>query len=272
MRKLLWAALSLVLTLGMGWLDYREDLGLSLSFFYLVPIGISAWLVGSSASLLICTLGTELWILTDLHSIRRGYHPVETAWNAATQLGFFLTVSLLLSGLRRALEREKALARVDPLTGAANGRAFEEAAQVELARARRDSHPLTLAYMDVDHFKRVNDEFGHKAGDALLRTVAQVVRAQIRSTDVFARIGGDEFVILMPQAGLAEARDRLEKVRSKLQEAARKPALPVTFSIGATTFLQTPASVDEMLKRADALMYTVKNGGRDRLAQEEHRG
>jgi diguanylate cyclase (GGDEF)-like protein len=119
--------------------------------------------------------------------------------------------------------------------------------------------------MDVDNFKAVNDLFGHLVGDKALATVASNLLNSLRQTDVVARVGGDEFAILMPETAADAAQTVLPKLQSSLIEEVRGHNWPITLSIGALTFNTTPASADEMLNLADQLMYTVKNSGKNNI-------
>jgi diguanylate cyclase (GGDEF)-like protein len=155
------------------------------------------------------------------------------------------------------------------LTAAANGRTFYEVAQLELLRLERTGRPLTVAYLDVDNFKAVNDRQGHAAGDALLRRVAETVQKHTRANDLLARLGGDEFALLLPDTAAENAVAVLQRLREALlREVIDGPECRVTFSIGAATFLQPPGDVDAMVRRVDALMYVVKRGGKDRVHHE----
>jgi diguanylate cyclase (GGDEF)-like protein len=173
--------------------------------------------------------------------------------------------------LRSAMEREKELARTDPLTGAMNSRAFGELATAELHRARRYERPFTLAYVDIDDFKAVNDRFGHSTGDTLLRLVAETMKQNSRAVDVIARVGGDEFVILLPETGPGPAQVVSRKLQERLLGVVQQNEWPVTFSIGAITFISPPATVDEMLRLADRLMYSAKKSGKNQIRHEIHK-
>jgi diguanylate cyclase (GGDEF)-like protein len=165
---------------------------------------------------------------------------------------------LVLHQLRVRLASEEILARTDGLTHIANRRAFIEAAQHELERARRNAHPLTLVYLDIDDFKDVNDQLGHTEGDALLVIVARTLRVGTRAIDAVARLGGDEFGLLLPETDEPMAAALLARVQASLGEAMVRHGWKVRFSTGAAVF-ETPAtSVDEMMARADELMYAAK--------------
>lgn len=161
----------------------------------------------------------------------------------------------------------------DTLTGLPNRRAFEERAEVEIARARAGA-PLSLAILDIDHFKRVNDERSHAVGDAVLRRFAQVAGTVCRSDDLLARVGGEEFVLLLPGLALDAAlglcgRMREAVVESDLSDVAR--GLPVTVSIGVAEAGADP-SLEALMEAADVALYRAKNGGRNRVEMAGHRG
>jgi diguanylate cyclase (GGDEF)-like protein len=191
---------------------------------------------------------------------RRGapLHSAILAWNLVIQLGVYLALVLLLAGFRSRLEGEQQLARTDGLTQVANRRAFIEAAELELERSRRTGRPLTLAYVDCDDFKVVNDERGHAVGDVLLVTVAQTLRASTRAVDAVARLGGDEFGLLLPETDGATAQALLSRLRGTLLAAMQRGGWQVGFSMGAATWVTPAASVDQMMARADELMYLAK--------------
>ena len=170
--------------------------------------------------------------------------------------------------LRVALEKAQEMARLDFLTGLKNRRAFYELGETEVLRARRYGRPLSLAYIDLDNFKAINDNLGHEEGDRLLVTVAGIIREQLRATDIIARLGGDEFAVLLPETGEAAARNVLEKLRAALLRAAQDRLWPVTFSIGTVVCEQPPPHFENLVRDADQVMYAVKRKGKDSLTLE----
>jgi diguanylate cyclase (GGDEF)-like protein len=141
----------------------------------------------------------------------------------------------------------------------------------EIERSRRFGRPLTLAYLDIDHFKEINDRAGHAAGDRVLVGLASVAQASIRSIDTVARIGGDEFVVLMPETGADTALPLIDRLRDACSRAMRVGDRPITCSIGLASFQRPPVSVDQMLAAADELMYEAKAGGGDDVCQRDVR-
>jgi diguanylate cyclase (GGDEF)-like protein/PAS domain S-box-containing protein len=171
---------------------------------------------------------------------------------------------------QRALEeRLRALAITDPLTGAYNRRHFFELGEAELRRAGRYGRPTSLAMLDIDHFKSVNDELGHGAGDAVLREVACVLRDEVRGSDVVARMGGEEFALLFPETRLRAARATAERIRRavsarSLVRHGLPPDRRITVSVGLAE-RQAAETLGELMKRADAALYEAKSTGRDRV-------
>jgi diguanylate cyclase (GGDEF)-like protein len=147
------------------------------------------------------------------------------------------------------------------LTGALNRRAFLEAAERERLRAERRGEPLSVAYLDLDGFKEVNDRHGHQEGDRVLEDLADRVLQTIRGTDLFCRIGGDEFVLLLPDTGAREAAAVLQRARAAMADGGS----PVTASVGIATFRIVPTGVAAMVEAADELMYRAKGRGKDRI-------
>ena len=182
--------------------------------------------------------------------------------------GFFI-LSVDVTERARLEERLNDLATRDPLTGALNRRAFLERAESALERCSRDGAPLSFVIVDLDHFKNVNDTWGHAAGDEVLKTLAETCRSVLRLADAFGRFGGEEFVALLPDADADDAADIAERLRRLTEEseiATPEGVIRVTLSAGYTTALpgDTP---DDLVRRADAALYESKRSGRNRVTR-----
>ena len=168
--------------------------------------------------------------------------------------------------LHHAVQRQ---ALTDELTDLANRRRFREALRTEVARSQRNGTPLSLLLADLDGFKRVNDEHGHQVGDEVLYAIARLIEDRVRATDIAARLGGDEFAILLPDTPLTGATALAEKLRAALHDEHRQPQLrSITASFGAAA-LQAGADGDDLLRNADAALYSAKGSGRDRIVTAE---
>jgi diguanylate cyclase (GGDEF)-like protein len=175
----------------------------------------------------------------------------------------------LVVRLDDAQKRLKHLAVTDELTGLKNRRYIMEQLEREYQRAIRTGAPLSLAIIDIDHFKKVNDTFGHAFGDAVLKSVARDMRESLRTYDLLARIGGEEFLIASPGSSIEEAAALAERIREKIKGKTisnRNHSISVTVSAGVTSLNGQDAKAESMLARADDALYQAKQGGRDRVA------
>lgn len=230
-----------------------------------LPVAIIAWVCGLTAGVGTGSLAALLWLIDDLSLGNAQSEPLAAAFNTVTRFGYFSLLAYLLALLRSSLTREAALAREDPLTRLPNRRSVIESGQQALALADRSGGAsLTIIFMDVDGFKGVNDRMGHDAGDRLLREIAVQIRAHVRSTDIPGRMGGDEFVIVMPNLNAKSALDYAERLRSRLVAAMVANGWPVTFSFGVAV-RESPASLETLLARADEAMYAVKAEGKNAI-------
>lgn len=171
--------------------------------------------------------------------------------------------------LRRAFEREQLASRTDGLTGVFNRRYFFELLGYEFAASRRYERPLSLVMFDVDFLKKTNDTYGHQVGDELLRKAAEIVRGELRLSDVLARYGGDEFVILLSNSDEHDAVKVLKRIHHKMQSAfieVGQDRLSVTISAGVASLKPDMDSANLLVKQADSALYVAKNSGRNRIS------
>ena len=256
---LFWTITGLAIIGLLGFLDYLTGNEITLSLFYLVPIVLVTWVIDHKAGLFMSFLSALTLLGAEIASGQTYSHPILYFLNTLARALFYVVVVYLVSELQKSRKEELLAARTDFVTGAVNARYFNELLQMEISRIRRYPHPITLVYMDVDNFKLVNDLFGHRIGDEVLRCIANELKVQLRITDTVARLGGDEFVMLLPSTRQPEARVVVSKVYTNLSEKMRQRNWPVTFSMGAVTCEFSPYSAEQLVNMADELMYEVKN-------------
>lgn len=257
-------SLAVVAVALIGWVDYVTGVELRVFPLYFLPL---TWVArhGRAPALALATVASAAWLLSNYAAGRSYSHPGILAFNLIAQAAAFALVAWLTASLHRSLRRERELSRVDPLTGLFNLRAFGELSEREVADCKRRAKAITVAYIDIDDFKKVNEALGHRGGDDALRRVGETLLATVRTHDIAARIGGDEFVLLLPDTDEGGARTVLERLRGELTRAFEGQSFRVTASVGAVVFVQAPSSLEEMLQGADRLMYEAKVSGKNRF-------
>jgi diguanylate cyclase (GGDEF)-like protein len=258
-----------------------------------VLIGISSILTGT------CTDGSELlYMWTVLYSgyflpLRRAvfsvilvalvYPPIAISilgrlgiTPAVYLVGTSVVTLVIVSSLRRQISRiidaTVREARTDSLTGLPNRRSWDEGMARELGRQARSGAPLSVVMIDLDRFKVLNDTFGHAAGDAALVGLAGVLRGLARQSDVLARVGGEEFALLLPECGAADATRRAEEIRVAVERGSAGWATPVTVSIGLATLPVHADTGEDLMGAADVALYEAKRSGRNRVCAYRRSG
>lgn len=262
---------------------------LYLGMGYLLCVLPAAAIVGQAASYLFAGLSVLLHLLLLLfvpslqpaaQMLREGgmlilyvlLHVGVVASVAAISSALAQQAEHTIGGLHRQAEQMSKLAHTDPLTGLANRRHLFERLESEFARAQRYRRPFTLLYIDLDGFKSINDRFGHLFGDEILRGSALSMQAVLRSTDLLARIGGDEFAVLMPETSLSGADYVVGKLRKALAAYSRQlsPTLPpLTLSVGIGEIGERDEAIEDILARADKAQYLAKSSGKDATRTQE---
>lgn len=245
-----------------GGVDYLTGYDVSMSVFYLAPVALAAWYGGRSSGILIAALSCTSWFVADLAAGHRYASPLIPVWNALVRLTFFVITAMLLTALRQSLRDQQLLARTDSLTGLCSRRVFEERLVHDLALAGRRNGVLTLAYVDVDDFRRVNETYGHAGGDRVLRLIGRVFGESLREADTAARLGGDEFALVLPDTDSDGARQTIAKLERELRKAFAAGHLEVTCSIGVVTLMDPAISAERAIAAADEAMYQVKQTGK----------
>ena len=265
-RYFLTMALAGAVVLLTGLVDLQLGHAAHLFVFHLLAIGIVSWRLGAKAGMLISGLASFVWIASS-NSFAPTAFRIAQYWNLLSEVTIFFAMSIVLGRLRESLNDVRQASEIDVLTGVANRRAVMRLGEQELRRAVRYKAPLSVFYFDLDNFKAVNDAHGHPFGDALLTLVAQTTQHTLRRVDCVARIGGDEFALIMPDTNREAAQVVARKLQRTLDEQMTRYNWPVTFSIGICTFDPPDATltVDDMLRQADIAMYKAKLSGKNRI-------
>jgi diguanylate cyclase (GGDEF)-like protein len=274
-------ALAVVAALaGVGLLDYVTGPWVSFALFYVAPVLAAAWWLGRGPALLAALTAGVAWFEAEAWG-HRGEPTRSLLWNSLSRLAMLVAMVAMVVRIREdrrrlkdmnvqlatLLDAEEKLARTDALTGLPNRRAFLERLTDELARAKRSGHPVCIAYIDIDNFKRINDAKGHVEGDEFLKQVAQAIRETIRASDVAARLGGDEFAVLFTDAKRSAVEPLARRLLTRAHSLGeRYPGLDVGASVGMAWFESAPDAPEQLLDRADGAMYEAKSAGKHRFA------
>lgn len=250
------------------WMGYRY----SASVFYVLPIALITWTTFPAAGFAAAILSALVWLWAEVTSGRFYDGWFNPLWNTGARAGVFLFVVYLLAKTKSLLAHERKLAVTDPLTKVFNTRHYRKVLASGLARLAAGGPAFSVAYLDLDNFKKLNDRLGHGAGDEALCAVAAAIREVLRRNDCVARLGGDEFSIFFDGASEEEARAVLGRLDGYLSRSLRSIDPTLGFSCGVVTFHHAPASVDTLIQQADQLMYSAKFSGKNRTLFESYNG
>ena len=268
--RVLGPALAVATCIGIATLQPRLYPELPIAVLYLLPVLILVWTSSRRIGLIGAALAAVVRVVIDFTNPQSLSDPSVPYWNFVISLPLYVLVADLLQRLRVLLERERELAMTDPLTTLGNRRFFLDVARFELNRTRRYDRAFALGYIDVDFFKDVNDKRGHAAGDDLLRLIARELMVVLRTSDVVARIGGDEFAFILPETPADGAEIAARKMHDHITAAVTSANYPVSFSVGVVTYDTGAVTLDALLDEADALMYHVKSHGRGAVLVRPH--
>ena len=257
-------ACAVIFTVLLGVFDLLTGVEIHFLLLYLVPIFIASWFVSREVGVYLAFFGSLIWFATD--SIGgRSYSAAWIAyWNLLMRTAVFVLFAITQAQLRAKLDEQTNLAGRDFLTGLPNGHAFYELAAKEMDRAF-GLEPMTLACIDIAGFRAVNHRFGYPTGDQMLCTIVHTIRQHAPHPNLFGRLGGTSFAILLPNVGLDGAHFILQRIQNALHEERRKYSHPLTFSISAISCTKAPRTVAELMHEADAQMVRIKGGNKDSL-------
>ncbi len=264
-RRLISLGGALVLTALIYLANAVTPSAIKLGLLYLIPVLLVTWFEGVFWGAAVTLATAVLRLVIEIDQV-----PQDTTSVAVlNQLSFLAVAGIAIFGfrhIRRTQTLLEDLAIRDPLTLVYNARAFAERLGQELKRTRRYGRPLSVLYLDLDDFKRVNDSHGHQTGDAVLKLVADAIRRAVRQLDVVGRLGGDEFAVLMPETDGDLADAAAARLAKELRDAF-KGTPTVTASVGVVSCTRAEAGVDEVLRQADQAMYQAKRKGKDQAVK-----
>ncbi len=265
-HRLVVTTMALVAVAGFTLLDYLSGPHVGFGVFYtLVVMGATfhaGWVAGAIAAILSSGAGLSARIFYSQGDVTAA----AALWNLGNELAVFASLVVVLHHGRSLLDKLAAQSRMDLLTGALNTRGVLESFERERARAIRGALPLSLAFIDLDGMKNVNDELGHAEGDEMLRTLSSSVLSSIRGSDVFGRVGGDEFALILPDTDEQDAVKAIQRLRSVINRRTHDRGPYISVSVGVVTFRRDPPTAVDALRAADALMYVAKRAGGNRVA------
>lgn len=263
-----WLALGFVALLLVASVDYALGHEVRLTALYVVPLLLLTWTAGRAFGLLLASVACLSWALLDYNMGRFVDHPRYLYAEWGLTFAAFVLLVVGLTALKHSLAEAHFASRRDTLTGLVNKGGFYQVVSAELEVCRRYRRTLSVAYIDCDNFKEVNDRFGHHVGDEVLRIVARTMGRKLRASDLPARLGGDEFAVMLPETSAESCRLVVEMMQQRLLTEMQAHNWPVTFSIGIATFMRMPPSIDDMIRLADQLMYSVKHTRKGDIRQE----
>jgi len=231
---------------------------------FLVPCVAAAWYLGIAAGFATVAVSAIAWYTATL-LLAPPVEPWIIFVNTLSRFSVFLVIAGLVAAVRGLTARLDELSRLDPLTGLANRREFRARGEHDLDVAARTGSSMTLVFIDLDNFKDVNDRLGHAAGDEVLRAVGAGLSSVVRRSDLAARVGGDEFALLLLGSDEAQARRIAEKARDTLGQAFARQALPVTLSIGIAAANGRGTGFRDLVAAADRAMYAAKAAGKNTI-------
>jgi len=258
-------AFILALEVSIFWADYVTGPLAPFEHLYIVPILIAAFFLNSQWAYFITLMATLGGIPIFLKLLDE-FNLTPVLLDFISKGTIFFTIAFLAKRLRELLNKLHGLASVDSLTKANSRRHFYETSTAEIARSYRYKHPISIAFIDLDNFKEVNDKQGHDKGDQLLVETASTIRADLREGDLLGRLGGDEFGILLGQTDQKQAKIILTRMRENLLNAIAPFETKVTFSIGVVTYLaDKQITIDDLLALADNAMYAIKKSTKNAI-------
>jgi diguanylate cyclase (GGDEF)-like protein len=249
--------------------DYRTGSLVATIGYYLIPVGLAGWYLGRVPAYAVASVSAACHFYVSWFAPAIDKTPLTSSVEAVSILIVLFASCYLILRQKALSETLTRVSQADILTGAILGHTFREQSANELLRSERYGHCVSLVYFDIDGFKSINDDYGHQTGDNLLKQLGRTIGSTLRKYDIFGRMGGDEFAILLPETDQEEAKSIVKRIQQDVENAAGRLVLPVSLSIGVvTTSGGSDVGIDELLQHADKLMYSVKKTTKNAAAYE----
>ncbi|WP_448549665.1 GGDEF domain-containing protein [Thalassotalea fusca] len=239
---------------------------------FILPIVIVSWYGGRTAGFSLVALIVTLSLFVKHSILEISFLYPGAIFHLIFHVISYLLIAILVINFRDSHNEESLLASTDGLTGLLNTRSFSIELANEILRSIRYEHIFSLAYIDIDNFKHINDSIGHQEGDKLLTVVSRCLSSSLRKTDIVARLGGDEFAVIFPETGQQEVKSAFANASNALKRKMKNNKWSVSFSVGIVTFEKLPTDIKEAIKISDELMYTVKKNKKNDVAFQVWQG
>jgi diguanylate cyclase (GGDEF)-like protein len=251
-----------------GFLDHRTGHEISLSIFFLIPISLIVISVNFWAGVLTAVISSIIWYYNDITTGIKTSHWLIPVWNAVMRMGYFILHSFFLSRYMSQIRLNRKLACTDPLTGAFNSRYLKEKINEFSEGTNKKPRHLSVIFFDMDNFKQVNDERGHAEGDQLLITFVRIAQQHIPESGFLARIGGDEFALILDGKDSTKTREIVAMIMHEAAASFAHHAWPASLSAGAVTG-STKTGYAKLSQLADHLLYRAKKAGKNHAVYDE---
>lgn len=255
--------IAVTICLFIGIIDSFLDASISTSLFYFVPVWLVSYQASRTPGLIVSTLAASIWLGSEILTGQSSISMYVVVWNYVTRVLIFSGFCLLIHSHWVQKNYFQNLANVDELTGSLNRRGFLSKLSTEISRSGRFNRPFSIAFIDIDNFKSVNDTLGHKEGDRLLKRIVEEIKNNIRTLDSVGRLGGDEFAILFIETDEKEIKVAFDKCLTELNATIRNEKWCISFSVGIVTYYNSKKTIEDVLSKADEMMYQVKRSGKN---------
>jgi diguanylate cyclase (GGDEF)-like protein len=249
----------------LAWLYYFSKAPMPFAIFMLLPVLLVSLSAGSNAGYVLSIFSALVLLVVDLVKRQPGTQVLIPLLDTAVFLGIFLSFTYLLTEYKAVLQRERSCSNEDALTGIANLRGFFQLAEREIMRARRKISPLSVAYLGLDNLESARMQSGKEGIDNLLKSLAQKLIVNTRATDITARIGEEDFILLMTDTGIEGGLKGVRRLKDILMQAVEEYQSPVSFSIGLVTYNILPETVEEIIREADEMKDQARRESNDKF-------